>query len=208
MRYKCMCITNNREKTSVPSVAAVPSGRRVERELPRIQLALVQRLAALMLDAGEPTQVWDRTYAVWAREEPFCRTLRFTRYGATSNTLRAHIERDAPPRWPLRRCTRPELPHDALRLEFSFHASEADVVLPWLRDICLRRDTPLLAQTFPANLTRIRAGSRYEWTDRGWDACEAVNAERARREGRAHEHRPNRPPESAAESARRPAGRS
>jgi hypothetical protein len=155
---------------------------------------LTREFAASMHEAGESVVTWQRRYVVWARAKPLCRTVSFRWYSESGYTMRASVERHVPP-WPrCRRSSSGQLYPDALQLAFSFHSDEAAIVVPWLRDLCLRRSTPLLESHFAENLARIRAGSAYEWTDLGWETCERFNAEQARLAGQHYTLRPNRPP--------------
>lgn len=157
--------------------------------------SLRQDFAVLLREANEPAECWRGSEAVvWAKDRPLCRSIVFHWYQRESQTLRAHVERLLV-RWPRANEFASSYP-DALRLEFSFHATETALVLAWLRDLCLRRNTPLLESNYVVNLERIRKGSRYEWTDRGWAACEAVNEARALASGRPYEVRRNRPPDT------------
>jgi hypothetical protein len=155
---------------------------------------LTREFAASMHEAGESVETWQRRFVVWARAKPLCRTVSFRWCRRSHHTLRANVERYMP-RWPrCRRSSASQLYPDALKLEFSFHSDEAAIVVPWLRDLCLRRSTPLLESHFAANLARIRAGSVYEWTDLGWETCERFNIAQALMTVQHYTPRPNRPP--------------
>jgi len=154
--------------------------------------SLHRDFAELLQAAGEHAVIWrSQSAVVWAQDKPWCRALGFHWYSYESKTMRAQVERFSL-RWPRSDMLATPYP-DALRLEFTFHVDESPTALQWLRDLCLRRDTPLLEAHYTECLKHIRAGSHYEWTDRAWTACEAVYVARARARGEVRVARPNRP---------------
>ena len=145
----------------------------------------------LLRAAGADAVLWSNQNAVvWAMDKPWCRTLGFHWYSYESRTMRAQVERSSL-RWPRSDTLTTPYP-DALRLEFTFHVDESATALQWLRDLCLRREQPWLDH-YAEIFEHIRKGSRYEWTDKAWTACETVYVARARARGEVREPRPNRP---------------
>lgn len=114
-------------------------------------------------------RVWHGCVATWDHEKRttlfdaawFCRWVVFTYYDRS--VIRAHVERTSVRRPRTNAFVEP--PIDALYLEFTFHENEQCIALDWLEDLVMRRPTPrVYVPAYSEAWTRIRNGSRYEWT--------------------------------------------
>ena len=145
----------------------------------KVSYPLAKQFAQLMSERGVAAAVRRYRYVVWALDRPHGREARFSWYSPRAQTIRARVERRSVALfWPRTREREAVQPYpDALNLEFTFHASETALVLPWLADLCLRREAPSVpVPALEAAWRRIRAGTTYEWTPAGTEAQNARQA--------------------------------